>query len=148
MSSTLERLVQELSFRFAGILCLPFLLCVTRCGAALSDRWEMQCLSSCSRSWWRRQRLRSHCGLVRLSVRPEGLCNDLFQHCCACFFVLNARATSPVSADAVLHVVAAFIMIASFPSFAALRHRLLHVVLLTITSLAILRETESRVSPW
>ena len=101
-----------------------------------------------SRSWWRRPRLHSHCGLVRLPVRPDGLCNDLFQQCFACFFVFIARATSPVSADAVLHVVAAFIIIASFPSFAALHHRLLHVVLLTITTLAISRETESRVSLW
>ena len=113
--------------------------------ALLSD---LQCLSSCSRSWWRRPRLRSHCGLVRLSIRPVGLCNDLFQHCCACCFVLIARATSPVSADAVLHVAAAFIIVASFPSFAALHHRFLHVVLLTITTLAILRETDSRASPW
>ena len=143
----MERFLQELGLRRAGISCLPLSL-VSLAVALLSDQWEMQCLSSCSRSWWRRPRLRSHCGLVRLSVRPDGLCNDLFQHCCACCFVLIARATSPVSADAVLHVVAAFLIIASFPSFAALHHRLLHVVLLTITTLAILRETEGRVSPW
>ena len=131
---------------------------VWRC--SLTNQWEMQCLSSCSRSWWRRPRLRSHCGLVRLSVRPDGPCNDLFPHCCACCFVLMARTTSPVSADAVLHVVAAFTIIASFPSCAALHHRLLHVVRLTITTFSHLASdtlstspfgdvwAESEVSPW
>ena len=79
--------------------------------------------------WSRRALKRSFPALLRLLLRHD-------------------RARDITSDSDVLRVVAAFVVVASFPSFAALHHRLLHVVLLTSTTLAILRETESRVSPW